>query len=91
MRFDSVLVTGGAGYCGSVLIPKLLDLGCRVTVYDILYYGAGHLPLDHPRLTLIEGDIRDTAKLSAAFEGIEAVIHLACISNDASFELDETL
>lgn len=89
--FKNVLVTGGAGYAGSLLTPQLLDAGYTVTVYDIMYFGSDFLPKGHPRLTVVEGDIRDTAKLARALEGIEAVIHLACISNDASFELDEKL
>ncbi len=91
MDFHHILVTGGAGYCGSVLVPRLLELGHRVTVYDILYYGKDHLPLDHPQLQVVQGDIRDTAHLAAALAGVDAVIHLACISNDASFVLDEAL
>ncbi len=91
MDFHHILVTGGAGYCGSVLIPRLLELGHQVTVYDILYYGKDHLPLDHPKLRVIQGDIRDTAQLAIALTGVDAVIHLACISNDASFVLDEAL
>ena len=85
----NILVTGGAGYCGSVLVPQLLDMNYNVTVYDILYYGK-HYP-DHPSLRMVEGDIRDTAKLAAEFKGQDAVLSLACISNDASFELDEHL
>ncbi|CAM2067459.1 SDR family oxidoreductase [Sulfidibacter corallicola] len=91
MRFDKILVTGGAGYCGSVLVPRLLEMGCTVTVYDILYYGCDHLPKDHPNLTVVQGDIRDTAALAEAMAGHQAVVHLACISNDASFVLDEAL
>jgi nucleoside-diphosphate-sugar epimerase len=90
-KYENILVTGGAGYCGSLLVPQLLDMGYKVTVYDIMYYGNSFLPLDNPNLTLIEGDIRDTAKLAKAFEGMEAVLSLACISNDASFVLDEHL
>ncbi|EWY42520.1 UDP-glucose 4-epimerase [Skermanella stibiiresistens SB22] len=90
-RFDSVFVTGGAGYCGSLLVPRLLELGYRVTVYDILYFGDRFLPKEHPNLTIVRGDIRDTPKLAAALQGHEAMLHLACISNDASFELDERL
>jgi nucleoside-diphosphate-sugar epimerase len=85
-----VLITGGAGYVGSVLTPQLLKAGYDVTVYDKVYFG-NHLPKGNPDLRLIEGDIRDTAKLAKAFAGIEAVLNLACISNDASFELDEKL
>lgn len=91
MRFRNILVTGGAGYVGSLLVPQLLDLGYRVTVYDIMYFGDYFLPKDNPGLRVVEGDIRDTAKLAKAFQGQDAVISLACVSNDASFELDERL
>src|SRR3989304_4981398 len=91
MRFKNVLITGGAGYVGSLLTPQLLDMGHRVTVYDIMYFGDDFLPKSNPNLRLIGGDIRETAKLARAFEGVDAVIALACISNDASFELDEKL
>jgi nucleoside-diphosphate-sugar epimerase len=89
--FSAIFVTGGAGYIGSALVPSLLDAGYRVTVYDTLYYGDGFLPKRNPRLTVLRGDIRDTAKLAAALPGHDAVVSLACISNDASFELDERL
>jgi nucleoside-diphosphate-sugar epimerase len=89
--FKSVLVTGGAGYVGSLLTPQLLDLGYQVTVYDIMYFGDDFLPKRNPKLKVVRGDIRDTGKLSESLKGIEAVINLACISNDASFELDEKL
>jgi len=84
-----VLVTGGAGYVGHVLTPRLLASGYEVTVYDTLFFGC-RLP-NHSKLRVIQGDIRDTSKLVTAFEGQDAVLHLACISNDASFELDESL
>lgn len=86
---NNVLITGGAGYVGHVLTNRLLAKGYKVTVYDILYFGC-RLP-NAPNLTVIQGDIRDTAKLAKACEGQDAVLHLACISNDASFELDENL
>jgi nucleoside-diphosphate-sugar epimerase len=91
MKFKNVLVTGGAGYVGSLLAPQLLRLGYKVTVYDIMYFGDHFLPKNNPNLKIISGDIRDTARLADAFKGIDAVISLACISNDASFELDEKL
>ena len=89
LQFQNVLVTGGAGYVGHVLVPRLLAAGHNVTVYDTLYFGA-RLPND-PELSVVQGDIRDTAKLAEALKGQDAVLHLACISNDASFELDEKL
>ncbi len=85
----NVLVTGGAGYVGHVLVPRLLAAGHMVTVYDILYFGC-RLP-NHPNLRVVEGDIRDTPALAQALAGQDAIIHLACISNDASFDLDEAL
>jgi len=85
----NVLVTGGAGYVGHLLVPQLLADGYQVTVYDLLFFGC-RLP-NHPNLRVIQGDIRDTARLSLSLAGQEAVLHLACISNDASFELDEDL
>lgn len=89
--FGRVFVTGGAGYCGSLLIPQLLSRGYQVTVYDTLYFGDRFLPKDNPHLEIVRGDIRDSAKLAEAVKGHDAFVSLACISNDASFELDEKL
>ena len=89
MTMTNVLITGGAGYVGHVLTPRLLAAGYNVTVYDTLYFGC-RLPND-PKLRVIKGDIRDTARMAEALAGQDAVLHLACISNDASFELDEKL
>ena len=90
-RFKKVLVTGGAGYVGSLLVPQLLDLGYEVVSYDIQFFGDDFLPKNDPKLTSVKGDIRDTAALSQALKGCDAMINLACISNDASFELNESL
>jgi len=87
----TVLITGGAGYVGNLLTPQLLDAGYKVIVYDALYYGKATLPLRHPGLKVVEGDIRNTARLAQLFGGTDVVLHLACISNDPSFELDEGL
>lgn len=88
-----VLVTGGAGYVGAVLVPKLLDKGYRVKVLDLYIYGEHVLDAvkEHPNLEQIKGDIRDRALLERVIPGCDAVIHLACISNDLSFELDPQL
>jgi nucleoside-diphosphate-sugar epimerase len=89
----TVLVTGGAGYVGSVLVPKLLAEGHAVRVLDTYWFGDDVLAAvtGHPRLTEIKGDMRDRETLERAVKGCTAVIHLACISNDPSFEMDPTL
>ena len=86
----SVLFTGGAGYVGSVLTPKLLKAGYHVTVYDSMLYGREGLPV-HPNLRVVKADIRDTKLFAQECRGIDAVIHFACISNDPSFDLDSEL
>src|SRR5262245_26298952 len=86
----NVLVTGGAGYKGCILVPKLLDAGWSVVVYDSMLYGDKGLPR-HRNLTVLKADIRDTGTYSRAVKGMDAVIHMACISNDPSFELDPGL
>jgi nucleoside-diphosphate-sugar epimerase len=86
-----VLVAGGAGYVGCVLVPKLLDAGYDVVVYDLMLFGSAGLPAGRPGLTIIDGDLRDTPKFASALRGVDSVIHLACISNDPSFELDPEL
>ncbi len=85
----NILVTGGAGYVGSVLVPKLLSRGFNVRVIDLMIYGET-LP-NHPNLKIFKGDIRDKILLKKSLENCHAVIHLACISNDPSFELDKKL
>ena len=88
-----VLVTGGAGYVGSALVPKLLGGGHAMNVLDLYMYGSDIFAdlADNADLREIKGDIRDAAAVARALEGCEAVIHLACISNDSSFELDPAL
>jgi nucleoside-diphosphate-sugar epimerase len=89
--FEKVLVTGGAGYCGSLLVPQLLNRGYKVTVYDVMFFGDSFLPKDNPNLKIVKGDIRDAQLLAETAKGHDAFVSLACISNDASFELDEKL
>jgi nucleoside-diphosphate-sugar epimerase len=88
-----VLVTGGAGYVGAVLVPKLLAAGHTVTVFDLYIYGDDALKAveSHPQLIQIKGDLRHPAAVEKALAGCDAVIHLACISNDPSFELNPAL
>ncbi len=89
----TVLVTGGAGYVGSALVPHLLSLGYRVRVLDLFMYG-DHVLDGCPapeRLDRFKGDLRDATLVKQAVAGCDAVIHLACISNDPSFELDPGL
>lgn len=92
-RFNTILVTGGAGYVGTVLVPKLLMAGYQVKVLDLFIYGDDVLDAvrHHPALEIIKGDLRDQRLLERIIPGCDAVIHLACISNDPSFELDPEL
>jgi nucleoside-diphosphate-sugar epimerase len=88
-----VLVTGGAGYVGAILVPQLLDRGYQVRVLDLYLYGDDVLKsvADRPALEQVKGDIRDRRLLERVMPGCDAVIHLACISNDPSFELNPEL
>ncbi len=90
MQFNNIFVTGGAGYVGAMLVPRLLQEGCQVTVLDLMIYGEGVLQ-NHPNLIKVKGDIRDSHLLRKVLPGHDAVIHLACISNDPSFELNPAL
>ncbi|MCD6307506.1 MAG: NAD-dependent epimerase/dehydratase family protein, partial [Candidatus Latescibacteria bacterium] len=89
----NILVTGGAGYVGSVLVPRLLARGHAVTVLDLYLYGDDVLESvrGNPRLTEIRGDIRDAALVRRVVAGCDTVIHLAWISNDPSYELNPDL
>lgn len=92
-EIKNVLVTGGAGYVGSVLVPKLLNKDYHVKVIDLYIYGNDVLDSvkDQPNLIQVKRDIRDRGLLEKEIPGYEAVIHLACISNDPSYELDPKL
>jgi len=89
----TVLVTGGAGYVGAVLCPKLVEAGYGVRVLDTCWYGTEVLETiaDNPNFELIVGDIRDSEAVRVSVDGCTDVIHLACISNDPSYDLDPNL
>lgn len=91
--FKKITVTGGGGYVGSVLVPYLITLGYEVKVIDLFLYGDHGLKSvgNSPLLKQVRADIRDTHRLRKELAGMEAVIHLACISNDPSFELNPRL
>lgn len=84
-----IFLVGGAGYVGSVLTLMLLKKNYKVTVFDLMIYGDNID--DHPNLKKIKGDIRNLDLLEKSVTGHEIVIHLACISNDPSFELNPQL
>ncbi len=85
-----IFITGGAGYVGAVLTPYLLNKGYEVTVLDLMIYGEEVLK-KNKNLKIIKGDIRDLNLLKKEIPGHEVLIHLACISNDPSFELNPKL
>lgn len=94
-----ILVVGGAGFVGSLLVPKLLKRGYQVRIYDLFLFSRskklgediyGDLT-NNPNLELIKGDVRNFRKIDQAVKGMDGIIHLACLSNDASVELDKEL
>jgi len=93
MQNKKILVTGGAGYVGSVLVPKLLNAGYSVNVLDLYLFGKESLSKvrNNPKLNEFIGDIRNVETIKKAVKECSSVIHLACISNDPSFELNPLL
>ncbi len=80
-------MTGACGYKGTVLVPKLLAAGHRVTAFDIMWFGNFLSP--HPNLTVIQGDIREADKLD--LKGFDVIIHLSSVANDPCSDLDPLL
>jgi len=91
-EFKTVLITGGAGYVGSALVPMLLENDYNIKVYDLFIYGDvfNHLK-NNKNISLIKADIRNKEKMIEATKDVDAIIHLACISNDPSYELNPEL
>jgi nucleoside-diphosphate-sugar epimerase len=87
MKQKSIFVTGACGYKGTVLVPKLLAAGHRVTAFDIMWFGNFLSP--HPNLTVVQGDIREADKLD--LKGFDATIHLSSVANDPCSDLDPLL
>ena len=92
-ELKNILVTGGTGYVGCVLTPKLIEQGYNVRVLDIFWFGEECTKQfeEHPKCELIQGDIRDESTVKKALEGIDTVIHLAAISNDPCSDLEPKL
>jgi nucleoside-diphosphate-sugar epimerase len=83
----NVFVTGACGYKGTVLVPKLIEKGHKVTAFDIQWFGNFLRP--HPNLTVVQGDIRNIDEVN--LEGIDAIIHLSSVANDPCSDLDPKL
>lgn len=90
VEMKNILVTGGAGYSGTVLVRRLLEKGYHVRVFDPLFFGEEPIKdfLKNPKFELVRGDIRDLDQFPDLLEEIDAVIHLAALSNDPSCDLD---
>lgn len=87
IRRMKFLVTGGCGYKGHVLVPKLLNRGYEVVVLDTIWFGNFLQP--HPRLTIIKGDVRDVEAIN--LDGFDGIVHLSSIANDPCGDLDPKL
>jgi len=88
----SVLITGAGGYVGARLVPRLLENGFKVVAVDTYWYGSNVLAShSSSSLNIVQMDIRNQNVLKDAMEGVTDVIHLACISNDPSFDLNPQL
>lgn len=89
---SKILITGGAGYVGSLLIDRLIksNRNDHYTIYDKCFFGHKHIQ-NNEKIRLIKSDIRNIKSFSKALKDIDIVLHLACISNDPSFELNSHL
>lgn len=88
---EKVLITGGAGYVGSILVPKLLEKGLEVSIIDLMLFGESGLEGVKEKCKIFRGDIRDKRLIEDCTRGIDYVIHLAAISNDPCSNLNPEL
>lgn len=88
-----VIVFGSGGYVGSRLVPELLMKGYQVRAFDTYWYGNvfDELSLKHKQLEIVKGDIRNHEAVTSALKDVDVIIHLACISNDPSFDMNPEL
>ena len=86
-----ILITGGSGYVGSVLINKLIKKKHEVYNVDLDLFGNTHLPFKNKLYHHINQDIRKVPSLDKYMKNVDIVFHLACISNDPTFELNKKL
>jgi len=91
----TILVTGGAGYVGAILVPKLLSKGYKVRVLDLFLYADKTIfsaeALESKSLELFDGDLCDDEIMRRAVSGTDCIINLAGVSNDPSSDLDPEL
>ena len=92
-RAKRILVTGGAGYLGSILVAQLIARGSKVRVLDALLFGDKSLDAvkSNPNCELVRGDVRDAAAVAAAMKSCDAVVHLAAIVGDAACNENQQL
>ncbi len=93
-KLKRILLIGGGGYVGAELQKVCVDIGYDVRVLDTFWFPEGelkNLPFYHDKIEYMKGDIRNKLLLEKALKDVDYCIHLACISNDPSYELDPLL
>jgi nucleoside-diphosphate-sugar epimerase len=92
-RIRKVLVVGGAGYIGSALVQRLLELEYVVRVLDLLLYGDASITefYDHPKFELVRGDFRHIDTVVSATKGMDAIVHLGAIVGDSACSIDQDM